>query len=350
MDLLIGLGLVFISGTMVGSALAPMKFMRKYHFENFWLVNVLVGTVLLPWTLALSSVPNLFNVFAGLPAKVLMVPPLFAFGWGIAKFLSGQCAFRIGLSLTYALVVGIGGSTGTLIPLIYFSPKTLASTAGFVILSGVAVMVFGLVIVAKAGRKKEAQERSQTAASRARANPRGLMQGSFLAGLAMAILAGFLSAGLNFSFVFGQDVRVAAAAAGASGTGATYAVWALAMVGGALPNLAYVFISLFRNKSWGRFAMSPHTDVPLAALMGILFITSTTLYGVGALRLGVLGTSVGWGIMQSTQIVVGNLAGFLLGEWKVAGREPTKIMFSGLGVLILACVLMAFGNYLHTAH
>jgi hypothetical protein len=50
--------------------------------------------------------------------------------------------------------------------------------------------------------------------------------------------------------------------------------------------------------------------------------------------------------MQIMQIVVGNAAGFLSGEWRVAGRTPVRIMFAGLGVLILASVLLACGNYL----
>jgi hypothetical protein len=73
---------------------------------------------------------------------------------------------------------------------------------------------------------------------------------------------------------------------------------------------------------------------------------STVLYGLGAVRLGLLGTSVGWGIMQITQIIIGNLSGFLTGEWKTAGKKPVRSMIMGVAVLVIASVVMAYGNYI----
>jgi hypothetical protein len=55
---------------------------------------------------------------------------------------------------------------------------------------------------------------------------------------------------------------------------------------------------------------------------------------------------VGWAIMQITQIAVGNVAGFLFGEWKIAGARAIKNMFAGLAVLLAASVVMAYSNYL----
>ncbi|MCW5982029.1 MAG: hypothetical protein KIT09_28345 [Bryobacteraceae bacterium] len=344
MDLFVGLILVFVSGAMAGSALTPIKFMRRYRFENYWVVHSLTGTVLIPWALAFLAVSNLLGVYRSLPASALLLPAAFAFSWGIASTLGGLCVSRIGLSLAYALVIGIGGSAGALIPLLYFSPETLATRSGASLLAGVAVMVAGLVVVAGAGREKETKERE--AGPQSEAPGRATIQGSFVAGLVMAALAGILSAGLNFSFTFGQSVTAAAVEAGASRINATYAVWAIAMLGGMIPNLAYALFLCAKNNSWGRFAASAVPDIPLGMLMGALFMGSTALYGLGAVKLGLLGTSVGWGIMQIMQIVVGNIGGFLTGEWKIAGPGPTRRMLAGVGILVLASIVMAFGNYL----
>ncbi len=118
------------------------------------------------------------------------------------------------------------------------------------------------------------------------------------------------------------------------------------MLGGMIPNLGYGLLLCARNNSWGRFAMSAVPDIPLGMLMGGLFMGSTALYGLGAVKLGFLGTSVGWGIMQIMQIVVGNVGGFLTGEWSAAGSGPTRRMLFGVGILVLASMVMAFGNYL----
>lgn len=340
MEILLGLLLVLVSGVMAGSALTPIKFMRGYRFENYWLVHSLTGTVALPWLLAFWAVPNLRAVYAGVAAGDLLRPPLFALSWGIASTLGGLCVGRIGLSLAYALIIGIGASAGTLVPLAYFSPEIFGTPSGMVILLGVVVMVAGLVVVTKAGRARD----RKTAGS----GPE-VTRGSYMAGVAMAVLAGILSSGLNFSFAFSSQLIATARSAGASEASATYPVWAIAMAGGMIPNLAYALTGCVRNHSWARFGETAKPDLLLGVFMGALFFGSTAIYGVGAVQLGVLGTSIGWGIMQIVQIAAGNLGGFITGEWKHAGPGPVRTMFVGLAVLCLASVLMAYGNYLQGA-
>jgi len=347
MSLLTGFILVLLSGLMAGSALSPIKFVRKYRFENYWLIYGLTGTVVIPWALALSVTPHLVTVYSQLPWKVLLLPPAFAFSWGIASMLGGLCVSRIGLSLSYALIIGIGASAGSLVPLLYFSPQTLHTPAGRCILLGIAVMLGGLALVTWAGQQKESQSVAGGGASGNRKASSGA-QRSYIAWVLIAALAGILSAGLNFSFAFSRDVVAAAQTAGASATSATYAVWALAMLGGMVPNLVYPCLLCFRYRSWNVFLASPSSDLVLSILLGVLFMGSTVLYGLGAVRLGLLGTSVGWGIMQIMQIVVGNLSGFLTGEWRLAGARPVRWMIVGVAVLVFASMVMAYGNYIET--
>jgi len=346
MQLLVGLLLTMISGAMAGSVMTPIKFMRRYQFEHYWMVFGLTGTVLIPWTLAYVTVPGLFRIYGQLPWHVLLLPPMFAFSWGIASMLAGLCVSRIGLSLTYAMVIGVGAAAGLLVPLLYFSPQTLRTPAGYLILLGITVMMGGLALVTRAGQEREKDTQNQLAKTAA-ANPASSKQRRYFLWVVIAMTAGVLSAGLNFSFVFGQEIAKAAQTAGASGTNATYAVWSLAMIGGMVPNLLYPIMLCTRNGSWRTFVSSPQTDIPLSMLMGFLFIGSTAVYGVAALHLGALGASVGWGIMQIMQIVVGNLFGFLTGEWKAAHSRLVRLMLTGLAVLVIASILMALGNYLY---
>ena len=118
------------------------------------------------------------------------------------------------------------------------------------------------------------------------------------------------------------------------------------MLGGMIPNIAYALILCVRNQSWAIFGSGARTDIPLSILMGTLFMGSTAVYGLGAVRLGILGTSVGWAIMQIMQIVVGNVGGWLTGEWKRAGSTATRQMITGLVILTVASIGMGFGNYL----
>src|SRR5581483_4784060 len=186
MNFQLGLALVFVSGIMAGSTLSPIKFMRRYKFENYWLIHSLVGTVVIPWALALFTIPNLLHLYAKLPLSELVLPPAFAFTWGIASTLGGLCVARIGLSLTYALVIGFGAVAGALVPLLYFTPHTLFTSAGHFIVAGVVVMILGLFIVARAGRAKEQKERTSAESHNSHKSD-STIRGSFLVGLAMAV-------------------------------------------------------------------------------------------------------------------------------------------------------------------
>ena len=347
MSLLTGFILVLVSGVMAGSALSPIKFVRKYRFENYWLIDSLTGTVAIPWALALIVTPHLFSVYSQLPWKVLLLPPAFAFSWGIASMLGGLCVSRSVSRSAMPWSLGLAHPPVRWCRYCISLRKLCTHAAGHSILLGIAVMLGGLVLVGLAGQRKESQsvaERDVSGSPEARTESK---ERSYIGWVLVAVLAGILSAGLNFSFAFGQGVAEAAHAAGASATNATYAVWALAMLGGMTPNLVYPFLLCFRNRSWGIFLTAPKSDIGLSVLLGVLFMGSTVLYGLGAVRLGLLGTSIGWGIMQIMQIVVGNLSGFLTGEWKQAGAKTVRLMLAGVAILVAASVIMAYGNYIH---
>ena len=334
MEIVQGLILVCLSGAMAGLFLTPAKFMKAYRFENYWLVQSLVGCLFIPWLLAYLVLPDLPAFLSSLTWQAMLTPGLFALSWGVASMLSGLSVGRIGLSLTYALVIGVGAAAGVMVPLLYFTPESLGTRSGQLILAGIALMAVGLVLVTRAGRLRESASASANADSGSK----------FWLGIGMATFAGFLSAGLNFSFAFSGDVIHAAEVAGASGSSATYPVWALALLGGMIPNAGFSAWNLTRNRTWRLYPSGIPKELLLAVLMGTLFIGSTAVYGLGASMLGPLGTSAGWGIMQTMQIVVGNAGGFVTGEWKDAGPRPRQFLLAGLALLVVASAVMALGN------
>ncbi|MGA2157403.1 MAG: L-rhamnose/proton symporter RhaT, partial [Bryobacteraceae bacterium] len=68
-----GLALVLVAGGLAGNCMLPMKFTRRWHWENTWLVFSLVSLVVLPWALALLLAGNVAEVYGGLsPAQWLL--------------------------------------------------------------------------------------------------------------------------------------------------------------------------------------------------------------------------------------------------------------------------------------
>jgi L-rhamnose-H+ transport protein len=69
---------------------------------------------------------------------------------------------------------------------------------------------------------------------------------------------------------------------------------------------------------------------------------------MGAYYLGRLGTTVGWVFNIAFSLLVANAVGFMTKEWKGAPKTSVKTLFLGLGILVLAMVVLAYGNSMVT--
>jgi L-rhamnose-H+ transport protein len=338
---LLGMLAVALAGLVIGSGAWPMKLMRSFQFEHWWFIGMLTGLILIPWLVTLLFCPNAWAAYATVPAKTLLVANLWAAGWGVANILCGLCFVRIGLALTGAILTGLGVSIGVTLPLIvkgsglFQDAANLTSPAGLTVLAGVAVMVVGVIFAALAGfgRDRALQKPEQRS-------------GSFLGGLIMTAIAGVLSCGMSLSFVYSQGPIVAAMKhQGASDLAATFAVWAVGLLGGSLLNVLYPAYLMTRHRSWRRLGQSGK-ELALAVVIGLNMALGVVLMGTGMVMLGALGASVGFGIQQASQMLGGQAVGFISGEWNGVWGRPRHRMYTAIGVLILAALIMALGNSL----
>jgi len=332
---LAGVGLTMIAGMMSGNCMLPMKFARRWKWENVWLVFSLVSLLVLPWTLAFSLVTRLLDVYRLVPASVMVAPLLFGAGWGVAQILFGITVRRLGMGVGYAIVVGLGAVLGTLVPL-FLGQRTVVSSAALIeILAGVVVMGLGIVLTACGGQVHEHAGRSAT--------PILTKQQGYIAAVLLAVLCGVMAPMVNFAFAFGQGLSAAAMQLGNTPVAAAYAVWPVALFGRLIPNVAYSVYLLQKNKSWTAFGASG-PDVLWASLMGVLWMGAVGIYGVSSVYLGALGTSIGWGLFQIFMIMTATMSGVLTGEWKNASRRAVSLLSVGMVGLVGATVLLALGS------
>jgi len=326
-----GLGLTLLAGLACGNCMFPMKLARRWQWENLWLIFSLVSLVALPWILAASLVGRLAAVYALTGLGGMALPFFLGAGWGIAQILFGLSIARLGLALGYAIIVGLGSLGGTLIPLAINNRSVIASSKGALIFTGLAVMTAGIIVSARAGSRRE----------QGTGRPAGA---SYATALALAVVCGLMAPMLNYSFAFGQIIATHATELGSSPTRAAFAVWPITLAGGLLPNLGYCIYLLSKNGSWRLYRGASWHDASLATSMGLLWMGSMAIYGVAAVYLGKLGTSVGWGLFQIFMIITANLSGLLTGEWRAAPHAARHQLYSGLALLILATLLLATSN------
>jgi L-rhamnose-H+ transport protein len=333
---------VVLAGLLQGSGAWPMKLMRKFKFEHWWFVAMTVGLVIAPWAITLTLCPNVWDAYRAIDFSTLIKANMFALSWGVANILCGLCFVRIGIALTGGILTGLGVSIGVTLPMIikgtglFSEAPNLGSPAGKIVIAGVVLMLLGVVLAALAGfgRDRVLQTRNQ---------PRG---GSFIGGLTMVVIAGIMSAGISFAFVYSQGPIVSAMKArGASDIPANFAVWAIGLLGGALINVAYPAYLMTKNNSWG-VLLESWQELALATFIGLNIILAVAMMGKGMLLLGPLGASVGFGVQQAMQMLGSQAAGFATGEWRGIPGTPRHQLYSAIAVLIAAAILMAYGNTL----
>jgi hypothetical protein len=410
METVLGVLVVAVAGLTMGSGVWPMKLMRKFQFEQWWFIGMLLGLIILPWTITLIAFPNAIAAYRDVPISVLIISNLCSISWGVANVLCALCFVRIGVALTMAILTGLGVSVASILPMVFKGSGLfkdapgVTSPAGMVVVCGVGVMLIGVVLasVAGFGRDRELKKLQQTS-------------GSFLGGLIMTIIAGVTSAGIMLAFVYSQGpivARVSMVEAGQTiglkvadhealngsypvakeGTITLKGEKEVAIPVGGLtakaagdkiaeslgipvseaeskvsvdsPNILAILpvqaIGLLGgaliNVIYPAYLMTRRRswgmlaeswkECSLAAIIGIQMCVAVALANKGMLLLGVLGASVGAGIQQAMQMVGGQGLGFISGEWKGVYGRPRTQMYAAIVFLIIAAIIMAYSNTL----
>ncbi len=349
-ELLSGIMVVVLAGLVMGTSAWPLKLMKKFQYEHFAFVSMLVGLLIIPWAITLATCPNAIQAFQSVDLKVLLTANAFTLSWGIAQVLALLCFVRIGVSLTYGILCSVGAAVGVMIPMIFPAPgifsqaPALFSQSGLIILGGTVILLAGVALVSVAGAGRDKALNAAKAPDAGKNASEQKSKGGFTVGLIMSIIAGVLSVGWGCGFTYSQDAIITAVKAqGASDFGANNAVWAIALIGAVLPNVLYPALLMTKNKSWGVLAANPR-EIVLSIIYGIFFFAPSLLMGKGMVMLGVLGASVGWGLVQGMLILGGQILGFASGEWRGVEGKPRKQVYGAIVLLIIAMAIIAFGR------
>ncbi len=326
-----GMGLLILAGVMNAGFALPMKFVRGWVWENTWLVWSIVALLVLPNALAFSLIPNFGSLLASAVSVALMVAVCGA-AWGVAQVLFGIALERIGMALTFSIVLGISAAMGSLIPLVRLHANRLFTPSGLTSLAGISLVLLGVATSAVAGKMRD---RTTHAAAE--------KKGQFGAGLLMAIASGVCASMMNVGFAFGAPLATAAGEHGANPLWLTNAIWVPLLAGGAVPNLLYCIYLLKTKKTTANFnGSAAKRNVALAFAMGILWFGSSVLYGNATAFLGELGPVVGWPLFMSLIVIIASVLGVWMGEWRNAGKGPLRVQ--GLAVLVLVAAVVVLSR------
>lgn len=334
---MMGYFLVLAAGVFQGSFMTPMKFTRRWAWENTWLVFSTTAYLVWPWVFALLTLPHLAATFASVSSHAMALVALFGVGWGCGALTFGLGVDKLGIALGYTVIIGLAASAGTLVPLAVLSPEKLSQAQGRLTIAALLLVLCGVALCSWAGKLRSPKDTASTG------DPRR----SFLLGLIICILSGLLSSCGNLGFTFGAEVVQKAIEHGAPESMAGNSLWALLTLPLFVCNAGYSAWLLRKHRTASRFFQAGSGRYwSLGALMGFLWIAGFVCYAPGTRRLGPLGTSVGWSIMMSMMVITANLWGFLTGEWSGASRRARRFLVSGVAILILAICVVGYANHM----
>ena len=113
-----------------------------------------------------------------------------------------------------------------------------------------------------------------------------------------------------------------------------------------MANLGFCGYLLAKNASLAKFRQPGRLRLyGLSALMALLWGGSIFVYGAAAPKLGPLGTSIGWPLSLATGLLLANAIGIGLGEWRRVPCRAKGLMYSGIGVLLVAIIVLSRASY-----
>jgi L-rhamnose-H+ transport protein len=332
-----GAMLAVLSGLMNGSFTLPMRFLGRWEWENVWSIFITVACLLMPVAIITAVAPLSWALLADAPGPAIHIALLTGFAWGFGAIMFGQSVSAIGISLANTLVLAISSALGSFLPMLLLHRDKLMQRTGRMILAGVVIQVFAIALCGWAGHLRE----KAAGISTERGNLVGRAR-SIGVGLLLATGAGVFSGIFNIGFAMAQPIAAYGRASGLSDFSSTNLIWLVMLGAGLLPNLAFCIYLFRKNRSFSGFAKPGSFRLySLSALMALLWGGSIFVYGAAAPRLGVLGTAIGWPLSLATGLVLANIIGLGLGEWRQAPRKARNWMYTGIAILLVAIIVLS---------
>ena len=332
MEIIIGLLIIAIGAFCQSSSYVPINKIKQWSWESYWLVQGVFAWLVFPILGAMLAVPegsSLAELYLAHP-KESMLTALFGVLWGVGGLTFGLSMRYLGVALGQSIALGTCAGLGTILtPLLLGRPGDL--TASVVI--GVVVTLLGIAVIGVAGHMKSQSlsEEEKRAA---------VKDFNFTKGIAVALLAGFMSACFNIGLGFGEVLNFGDATADIYKTlPATFMV----TLGGFMTNAVYCLYQNAHNKTFSDYGKTSlwANNLLFCALAGVLWYSQ--FFGL-SLGKGFLTDSpslltFSWCILMALNVVFSNVWGIILKEWKGCSRKTIVVLLAGIAILIISSFL-----------
>ena len=340
MEIVIGLIIIAIGAFCQSSCYVPINKIKDWSWESYWIVQGVFAWLILPLLGAQLAVPNgnsLTELFTADNAFNIAMTMVFGVLWGVGGLTFGLSMRYLGVALGQSIALGTCAGLGTIMgPVlldIFFPEQNALSALTFSVITGVVVTLVGIGIIGMAGSMKAASlsEDEKKAA---------VKDFNFPKGLAIALLAGFMSGCFNVGLAFGTDINFGDMTPDMY---KTLPATMLVTVGGFITNAVYCFYQNSKNGTWGDYGKFDvwGNNALFCLLAGALWYSQFfgLSLGKGFLTESATLTTLSFCILMALNVVFSNVWGIILKEWKGCSRKTIAVLIVGIIVLILSSFL-----------
>ena len=340
MDIILGLIIIAIGAFCQSSCYVPINMIKDWSWESYWIVQGVFAWLLLPLLGALLAVPaghSLAELFSSDNSFNILMTVVFGMLWGVGGLTFGLSMRYLGVALGQSIALGTCAGLGTVMgPVLlnlFFPEQDALSSLTFSVIAGVLVTLLGIAIIGVAGSMKSASlsEEEKRAA---------VKDFNFPKGLAIALLAGFMSGCFNVGLAFGADINFGELTPDMY---KTLPATLLVTVGGFLTNAVYCFWQNSRNNTWGDYSKGSvwGNNALFCLLAGGLWYSQFfgLSLGKGFLTESPTLMTLSFCILMALNVVFSNVWGIILKEWQGCSRKTITVLVVGIAVLVLSCFL-----------
>ena len=335
MDIVIGLLIIAIGAFCQSSCYVPINKIKDWSWESYWIVQGVFAWLLFPLLGALLAVPeghSLCELFTDGSSFNIWMTVFFGVLWGVGGLTFGLSMRYLGVALGQSIALGTCAGLGTIMgPVLlnmFFPELNALESLTFAVILGVVVTLVGIAIIGVAGGMKAAclSEGEKKAA---------VKDFNFPKGLAIALLAGFMSGCFNVGLEFGKDINFGELT---DPMFRTLPATLLVTLGGFVTNAIYCFYQNSKNKTWGDYKKGNVwvNNIIFCALAGGLWYSQFfgLSLGKGFLTESPTLMTLASCILMAWNVTFSNVWGIILKEWKGCSQKTIAVLVIGIIVLI----------------
>ena len=340
MDILIGLIIIAVGAFCQSSCYVPINKIKDWSWESYWIVQGVFAWLLLPLLGAFLAVPEghcLCELITETPSFNLWMTILFGVLWGVGGLTFGLSMRYLGVALGQSIALGTCAGLGTIMgPVllnVFFPELNALDSLTFAVILGVVVTLVGIAVIGVAGSMKAASlsEDEKKAA---------VKDFNFPKGLAIALLAGFMSGCFNVGLEFGKDINFGDLTPDMY---KTLPATLLVTFGGFITNAVYCFYQNSKNKTWADYAKTSvwGNNALFCLLAGALWYSQFfgLSLGKGFLTESPTLMTLAFCILMALNVTFSNVWGIILKEWKGCSQKTITVLVVGLIILVFSTFL-----------